>query len=1218
MSDSKSGGFPWASVAVLVAFVTSTQLVPHAFDQLRPAEKERAQAATAADLEVEARLWEDPFVAVRRHEAERLDRCDKLYKDPARATTCKLQGVQPPRSPAEFMRRLDADGDQDLDETLVLAVLVPGNAFVGAEEGRRRTRYAVLAGLQAQGYVPDNAERLGLLQLDMEALRWSPPTAASTPKPAEPDLSRPGLLLPFELLSASGLSAAAARPAPARSSRVAATVEDPATAARYTQVALLWVDETALPAPKLDALAALLEAVYRPVMGATPDQSGESGQRRPRLAVIGPSTSDALRTALTDLRRASRRYMAADWRSLCDAGRQASYPVWGDAFQRGYWLLSQASLLSPFATAGDRRLEELDGSSLGQFVERRFCRMQGGHQDPPTRLVRMIAPDDEVLQRLLAELRLRLPSGQPRRVVLVVERDSLYAQALIAQLRADLAQDPQLRLDEVYFFRGLDGVTTRDAGRDDAGRTATKTDAAQARVEWPEARDQLDYLRRLAQQLRRSEQRRDALPIGAIGLMASDVHDKLLVLQALHENFADKVFFTTDLDARFLHPRTQSFTRNLLVASSLPLEFPSEASPRCARVAAHESLAAPDLGAGNPPWRDVYQSATYLAARQAGCRSKACRAVEQCAAQEALAAPSLYEIGRNSAVALDGYAFDRQVWPAAHARRLLGLVLLLKLGLGLLVWPGAPSLQAVLGVWRWRASAAHAPLGQAETVFAMLHVLLLSFAACTVLELMRPGLLTLDQMLVLGCGTAIAFALLLWPHHRFGRAGQAGQAGRGMPGPRTIWVLRVLVLGLTLLVWWTLALRELPLPAAPCRDCEPALWLEGVSAWPTQLLHLLALGCMLYALDATWSRAMQGLRADSAWLGLPPPSLQLARRGKLGLGLVRRAWTNHLSLWRWQAEDPQRVDVRRLWHQYLRRGSRQPRALRVLVGYVATLGVVVALFLAFSDGALPELPVRGLEHRRLVGLTLAACLLGLPLVVVAVGDATLLASRFFQLLGAARSLYPAATVRRFADALGAQHAPLWRQPIEARPEERGHATASALVPALASGAAAAPNSLAQSLGKPHHSLLDDWIDVQLVARRSAHIAPLVVAPFVVLALLVVGRSRLFDSWSLTLPIAVAASAYLLGAIVLALWLKRTAEQARSRALASMAADLRWLGGETALKDLVEPFKRLVAAVENEKRGAFAPLFEQPLLKALLVPLGGAGGAQLIDYFLLAR
>ena len=47
-------------------------------------------------------------------------------------------------------------------------------------------------------------------------------------------------------------------------------------------------------------------------------------------------------------------------------------------------------------------------------------------------------------------------------------------------------------------------------------------------------------------------------------------------------------------------------------------------------------------------------------------------------------------------------------------------------------------------------------------------------------------------------------------------------------------------------------------------------------------------------------------------------------------------------------------------------------------------------------------------------------------------------------------------------------------------------------------------------------------------------------------------------------------------------------------------------------------KRLIAQVENEQRGAFASFFDQPLLKAVLVPLGGAGGTQLFDYLLLGR
>ena len=152
-----------------------------------------------------------------------------------------------------------------------------------------------------------------------------------------------------------------------------------------------------------------------------------------------------------------------------------------------------------------------------------------------------------------------------------------------------------------------------------------------------------------------------------------------------------------------------------------------------------------------------------------------------------------------------------------------------------------------------------------------------------------------------------------------------------------------------------------------------------------------------------------------------------------------------------------------------------------------------------------------------------------------------------------------------------------------------------------------------------HCLLDDWLDVQVVARRTAYVSRLVIGPFLVLALLVVARSRLFDNWALTPAIAVAASAYLLWLIVLATLLKLAAENTRKRALASMNADLCWLvGGPADTLVLVEPLKRLIASVENNQTGAFAPLFEQPLLRALLVPLGGAGGAQMFDYLLLAR
>ena len=102
-------------------------------------------------------------------------------------------------------------------------------------------------------------------------------------------------------------------------------------------------------------------------------------------------------------------------------------------------------------------------------------------------------------------------------------------------------------------------------------------------------------------------------------------------------------------------------------------------------------------------------------------------------------------------------------------------------------------------------------------------------------------------------------------------------------------------------------------------------------------------------------------------------------------------------------------------------------------------------------------------------------------------------------------------------------------------------------------------------------------------------------------------------------IALTAAAYLLWLVGLSVALKLSAEKLRSHALERMQSDLRWLAGAGGGRDkLVEPFKRLIAAVETNTTGAFASTFDQPLVASLMVPLGGAGGVQLLDYLLLAR
>ena len=85
----------------------------------------------------------------------------------------------------------------------------------------------------------------------------------------------------------------------------------------------------------------------------------------------------------------------------------------------------------------------------------------------------------------------------------------------------------------------------------------------------------------------------------AIGVLGSDVYDKLLVLRALRDEFPTAWFFTTDLDARLLHAGEIEWTRNLIVAAHFGLALRNEMQGEIA------------------PFRDSYQTAIFLSTQVA-------------------------------------------------------------------------------------------------------------------------------------------------------------------------------------------------------------------------------------------------------------------------------------------------------------------------------------------------------------------------------------------------------------------------------------------------------------------------------------------------------------------------------------------------------------------------------------------------------------------------
>ena len=103
----------------------------------------------------------------------------------------------------------------------------------------------------------------------------------------------------------------------------------------------------------------------------------------------------------------------------------------------------------------------------------------------------------------------------------------------------------------------------------------SKPSSARTRqIESPEGRDQRDYVRRIVKEISDPATAHSfETEVKAVGMIGRDVHDKLVLAQALRAAFPDRVLFTTDLDARLLHPDVTGYTRNIIVASSLPLSL---------------------------------------------------------------------------------------------------------------------------------------------------------------------------------------------------------------------------------------------------------------------------------------------------------------------------------------------------------------------------------------------------------------------------------------------------------------------------------------------------------------------------------------------------------------------------------------------------------------------------------------------------------------------
>jgi hypothetical protein len=587
---------------------------PVQVDSKRPVQTKSEQKKDTSQLAF-ARLWDDPFA---------------VYPDAEQAT---MPSQVPP-----------IDGD-----TLFLVVPVKSQGYEEDRENRVRTRYAIQRALIDQGF----AAEPGFL---MASLRLAPPeklvTAEASPQQAaltevvafrQSPPSEQGVRVPVQFFIQ--------RPLQARLFKSFGEVG-------FRSVAVIWLPDV-YAWQRTDGetnryLEFLVKALRHSIEQARPageggnraDRASDKGARRrhDRWVFLGPSDSDGL------------------------AMYHKYPPCWEDRSADPYWVPENADLLiAPYrVTIAEPILEVLPGEKSLNPAPAEFKPLAitapgyeraavtvGSKTEPDKVPLRRLGNGDEImcaeLLRAIQNAGSLPPHPRTINVTIFAEWDSLSGRALAETFAALAAQglsqpvsDPafypvvlneleksllghrppltvasggrKVQVTVIPYLRGLDGAsslyraydgaTSGSNAPNDRPEQGSKTRPA-AIVEAAEGNTQFDYIRRLT---RDSFDRNvpfwpQANRPDAIVIFGTDIYDKLVLLEFLRQQLRNCLYLTTDLDALYWHPHYLQFTRDLIVASAFPLKM---SAGICCSEGTSNAICSP------VEFRDSYQSALYV------------------------------------------------------------------------------------------------------------------------------------------------------------------------------------------------------------------------------------------------------------------------------------------------------------------------------------------------------------------------------------------------------------------------------------------------------------------------------------------------------------------------------------------------------------------------------------------------------------------------------
>jgi hypothetical protein len=1067
---------PWATLLPVIAALAGILAQFRPLVSARPAIPGEKSIDVIAEQDADARLWQDPLVVAQKQKAE-LD------------AEIVIRGV-----PENRLKRHQIDAlvnkvrisaaEKGSPRVLLVAVMLDSGPYIEQAESRLRARQAVLEGLNESGWVPVDSEHIGYVSVP------GTPSWETLFKHAAQDSA---ILIPWEECK----------------------IDDRQTVCPFDtkHVYVLWLPASSFNPQPLDTFAALI----RPFV---------EGMDNVDVKLIGPANSSGLQRMLQE---------PETWQPW----PQLPGPL--HSLTRDE-VLDGVTIISPRATASD---ESLLGESAqkDETVERRIevsiiPGPRGG-----LHFVRTVARDDLVIRALLKELKLRDIHVTPRiekkesyaetlftmtarpepaadgnvvaqkegeygvngdRVVILTEWDSPYGRSLATTFEKEAAPKGKYKdkdgnevttcISSYRYMHGIDGRLPGDSAKGDNQTQKNQPPQGPAPTEATEGLDQSDFLRRLARKLKDEDthaRRKGERGIRAIGLLGSDIYDKLMILRALRPEFRDALFFTNNFDAHFERREDWGDVRNLIVASPFCDRLPRIGPSPCDKSSEQiRSTTSTKLSPGTAPFeqhvapfRDTNQTAMFAAALIATDRLSPSDIPRQ---------PRVYEIGRRGA---------QELWQETSPTD-----------------PNSPADGNARWFWNWLRSGR---VGWHLAVGAIALLLMVGWISLSVVDRRLPGGGSWHDRLGRICSSTIFWLII------------------GVPG---------VVFSVAIFSQHGTALQE------------PLAFFSGISLWPSEMLRLIALLLAIHFMI----KASIDLRANEREIArrfhLGPRPAQRGRLRDIKLGLTR--WQSEHADW---LEPNANFSASEAWSAYLRRNQFWARFVRI--------GTLFLIYLAFSLGAFglfpqPTIPGRGEVAFCVDFWILIPAVIGLMLLTFYVVDAIQLNSNF---------------IRIFTGSVTK-----WEPDVSRR---------SGRIPPL------------------EEEELSRYNTIFFVAQRTEAVAPLIWYPLIVLAVMLLARSSFFDHWTWPLSLILIFTLNATWALGSAVFLRRAAEKLRETAISNLQS-LR----VSSYKDPErrQMFDELISEIRGLKKGAFAPLTEQPFIRAIILPSGGLGllavGERLLDFF----